>query len=100
MNKVAILIDSSFGIKNNQYPNVFVVPLEIIETKDGQVKTYQDGVDITNTQICETIKNGGDVKTAQPIIGEVMKLMDKLSNEYEKVFALPITSKLSKTYEM
>jgi fatty acid-binding protein DegV len=98
MKKAAILIDSSFGIKDGQYPDVYVAPMEIIETKEGKATSYLDDVEIFNEQICEKISQGIDIKTSQPVIGNVMKILDKLTTEYEMVYALPITSTISGTY--
>jgi fatty acid-binding protein DegV len=95
MKKAAILIDSSFGIKENQYPDVYVVPMEIIVTTKDKTTSYQDNVDIFNEQICDYINKGYDVKTSQPILGNVIKMIEKLSAEYDNIYALSITSMLS-----
>ncbi|MDR1235152.1 MAG: DegV family EDD domain-containing protein [Mycoplasmataceae bacterium] len=99
MKKLALLLDSSFGIKENQYPDVYIVPMEIIETDNGKVTSYLDQVDIFNEQICEKISKGCDIKTSQPILGNVIKTLDKLTKEYENVYALTIPSTISGTFQ-
>jgi fatty acid-binding protein DegV len=98
MKKNAILIDSSFGIKNNQYANVYVVPMEIIETAKAKTISYLDQVDIFNAQICEKIDSGVDIKTSQPILGSVVEMVEKLTKEYEHIYALTIPSTISGTH--
>jgi fatty acid-binding protein DegV len=98
MKKNAILLDSSFGIKENQYPDVYVVPMEIIETTGSKTISYLDQTDIFNDQICEKIANGVDIKTSQPILGNVIKMIERLLNEYENIYAFTIPSTISGTY--
>jgi fatty acid-binding protein DegV len=98
MKKAAILIDSSFGIQENQYPDVYVVPMEIIETNGGKTISYADEVDIFNEQVCEKIANGIDVKTSQPILGNTLKALEKIVKEYENIYALTIPSTISGTF--
>ncbi|MDR0739452.1 MAG: DegV family EDD domain-containing protein [Mycoplasmataceae bacterium] len=98
MGKSAILIDSSFGIKENQYPDVYVIPLEVIETNNGKVTSYMDLVNISNEQISEKITKGIDIKTSQPILGEVVKTLDKITQTYDNVYALTIPSTISGTF--
>jgi fatty acid-binding protein DegV len=98
MKKAAILIDSSFGIKTNQYPDVYIVPMEITETTKEKTISYLDEVDIFNDELCDKIANGADIKTSQPIIGSVIQMLDKLSGEYERIYGLTIPSTISGTF--
>ncbi|GHU48396.1 hypothetical protein FACS1894218_5170 [Bacilli bacterium] len=98
MKKCAIIVDSSFGIKNNQYPDVYVCPLIINITENGKINSYHDDVDIFNEELCEKMAKGLDIKTSQPIPGETLELFEKLSKEYEQVYALPITPTISGSY--
>jgi fatty acid-binding protein DegV len=98
MKKIAILVDSSFGIKDGEYPDVYVAPIEIIETDNGKITSYLDNVEIFEEQICEKINAGIDIKTSQPRAGNVIKILDKLSNEYEVIYGMPISSTISGTF--
>jgi fatty acid-binding protein DegV len=98
MKKAAILIDSSFGIKEKQYPDVYIVPMEIIETTKDKTISYLDQVNIFNKEITEKLRNGSDIKTSQPILGSTIKMLEKLTNEYENVYAFTIPSALSSSF--
>jgi fatty acid-binding protein DegV len=98
MDKAAILIDSSFGIRENTYSDVYIVPMEIIETNNGKVTSYLDQIEISNDQICEKIANGINIKTSQPVLGNVIKKIQELSSKYKQIYAFTIPSTISGTY--
>lgn len=99
--KIAIITDSSTGLKNNELPDVFVIPLIVTATTtkiDGQkeITTYHDGVDINNEKIAELQKNSNiELKTSQASIGEAMDLVEKINDDYDEIFVLPIASSVS-----
>lgn len=95
MKKVALVVDSSFGISNGQYPNTFVLPLIINETKNGIVKTYHDGIDIDANKLISKLEQGIDIKTSQSIPSEVLNLLSDLSKQYENVYVFPIPISIS-----
>lgn len=103
MKKNALVVDSSFGIKNGDYPHVYVLPLIINELKNGVIKTYHDGVDINATKLIKKMQQGIDIKTSQSIPLEIHDLLFRLTKEYENIYAFPIPSSISggfKTWKM
>ncbi|GHU32844.1 hypothetical protein FACS1894166_07010 [Bacilli bacterium] len=98
MKKCAIVVDSSFGIKNGQYPDVYVCPLIITVDDHDKITSYHDEIDIFNKELCEKLSAGMNIKTSQSISGEVIDMFEKLSKDYDEVHALPITKTLSSTY--
>ena len=99
--KIAIITDSSTGLKNNELPDVFVIPLIVTATTtkiDGQkeITTYHDGVDINNEKVAELQKNSNiELKTSQASIGEAMDLVEKINDDYDEIFVLPIANSVS-----
>ena len=97
MSKIAFIVDSASGIKNGQYDNVYVLPLIItIKDETGTVKDYHDGVDINEVETDKAIKNRKyDVKTSQASVGELIKMVESIQDEYDQIYALPIHPKIS-----
>jgi fatty acid-binding protein DegV len=95
MKKVALVVDSSFGITTGQYPDVHVLPLIINETKNGITKTYHDGVDINARTLVKKMQQGIDIKTSQSIPIEIHEMLDKMHKRYEKVYVFPIPLSIS-----
>lgn len=96
MKKACIVVDSSSGIKNGTYPDVYVLPLGIT-APDGQ--TFKDEIEITVGQIiANMLEKNIMYKTSQPNPGDAMILFDKLSSEYEEVLVLPLPAALSNAY--
>jgi DegV family protein with EDD domain len=98
MKRVAIITDSSSGIINGQYPDVYVLPLIITETTNNTTTTYRDGIDLDAKKLADLISRGADLKTSQANVSEMMQLAEKLSNEYDQVFVIPIPPTLSSNY--
>ena len=97
MSKIAFIVDSASGIKNGQYDNVYVLPLIItINDHTGSVKDYKDGVDIDEVKVDEAINNRKyDVKTSQASVGELMKMVESIQDEYDRIYVIPIHPKIS-----
>ncbi len=100
MKKIAIVTDSSSGFKNLEYRNLYVVPLTVTSTYDlnGKkiTKSYYDGVDCFNSDVIKLLENKKiDLKTSQAPLGECIKLINKIKNEYDEIYVIPITSSTS-----
>jgi fatty acid-binding protein DegV len=95
MKKVALVIDSSFGITNGAYKDVYTLPLIINEVSKDGILTYHDGVDISAKELIAKLNKGIDIKTNQSIPGEIMNLLEKLTIEYENIYVLPIPLTIS-----
>jgi fatty acid-binding protein DegV len=93
MKKTCIVVDSSSGIKNGMFPDVFVIPLGVT-SPDG--KTFRDDVEISVNEVIKSmVEEGKMYKTSQPIPADILDTLDKLSKEYEEVLVLPIPVTLS-----
>ncbi|MGK7376571.1 DegV family protein [Planococcus sp. 1R117A] len=76
------------------HPDVYIVPLNIHFGSEE----FVDGVDLTNTQLYERIKNASEFpKTSQPSAGKFAELYEKLQEEYECAVAIHASAKLSGT---
>lgn len=96
-NKSCIIVDSSSGIQNGMIENVYMIPLHIIKTKDGQITEYKDAVDITPEQLLTTLKEDSNVRfqSSQSAIGEIIDCLEKLTKEYSTIYVWPISKGLS-----
>lgn len=96
MKKIAWVTDSTAyldeELKNN--PDVYQVPMTIV-LDDVE---YLDGRDLTAEQLYKRLKKvKTPPKTSQPPVGVFMELYEKLEKDYDIVFSVLISSKLSGT---
>ncbi|MBE6108178.1 MAG: DegV family protein [Erysipelotrichaceae bacterium] len=96
MRKIAVVTDSSADISVQQALDldVHVVRLPILVDN----VEYIENETISLTEFTEKMKQGCAVKTSQPSIGSVCGLWDELLKDYEEVIYVPISSKLSGSY--
>lgn len=99
MQKIAYLVDSSSGCHEDPQNDIYLVPLSIIETNNGQEKFYKSGIDITLNDLQKKLDSGSKFKTGQTSIGEVEEKVNKLLEKYDLVIGIPIDSQLSGTYQ-
>ncbi|RSD26577.1 DegV family protein [Mesobacillus subterraneus] len=96
MKKIAWVTDSTAYLDEElkNHPDVYQVPMTIV--LDDQ--EYLDGKDLTAEQLYEKLKSvKSPPKTSQPPAGVFMELYEKLEKDYDVVFAVLISSKLSGT---
>lgn len=95
MKKIAIMCDSSADISKEEAKqldlHVIRMPMTI-----GQ-DSYVEAETITDEEVMQALKQNKIVKTAQPIIGDIIEMWDKLLQTYDEVFYLPISRELSGT---
>ena len=96
MKKVAWVTDSSAVLDDELKANqdVYVLPVHIMI--DGH--SYLDGVDITTEELVQQIEKGATLTSSQPSIGDFKKLYEQLANNYDYIFSIHISDKLSGTY--
>ncbi len=97
MKKFAIVIDSTFYLSKEQIEdnNISLVSLNIVDA----TISYRE-VDIDNNFIFTLQDKGGRLTTSQPAPGEFLEIFEKkLSEGYEKIFCLTLSSGLSGTYQ-
>jgi fatty acid-binding protein DegV len=98
MKKFCIIVDTSTNIKPNEFEDVFVVPM-IITKNDGKiVKTLQDQIDITSNELLNNMINGEVYKTASPVMGECLSILEKTTQMYKTVFVISLPKTISGTF--
>lgn len=95
MGKIAVLTDSNSGITQEQAKElgVYVIPMPFFI--DGQ--QYFEGINLTQEEFYEKLKNDADISTSQPSVGELQDEWDKLLKEYDEIVFIPMSSGLSGT---
>lgn len=96
--KSCIIVDSSSGIKNNQIENVFMIPLTIVESDASGEKSYLDLEEINTKQVVEKIINNKDLKTSQSSLGQMLEILEKVTQTYQRIFVVSLSSGLSGSY--
>lgn len=95
MNKIALMVDSSADITKEEAQELGIFVLRMPVIIDG--KEYIESETITDEEVVDALQQHKSVKTAQPIIGDMIQMWDRLLEEYNEVFYLPLTSALSGT---
>ncbi|WP_228444805.1 DegV family protein [Mycoplasma tullyi] len=98
MKKVAFIIDSSANVLADESRDIYLVPLNIIETRDSDEKVYNASTGIDLETLDERIKGGSKFKTSQSSIGLLHQTVEELTKKYDYVIGLPISEKLSSNY--
>lgn len=94
--KSCIIVDSSSGINNGDFNNVYMVPLYIIETKNQKETIYKDLIDIDTKTIIDILKRkDSTLKSSQTSIGDMMQILDDLTQKYDTIYIWPISKELS-----
>ena len=93
MNKIALMVDSSADITKEEAQELGIFVLRMPVIIDG--KEYIESETITDEEVVDALQQHKSVKTAQPIIGDMIQMWDRLLEEYDEVFYLPLTSALS-----
>ncbi|WLR42680.1 DegV family protein [Bacillus carboniphilus] len=98
MKKIAWITDSSAYVPESMktHENLFIIPMNISFEED----IYQDGIDLTSTQLYEKIEKSKQIpKTSQPAISYFIDLYKKLKEDYDEAIAVHLSSDLSGTYQ-
>lgn len=91
--KIAVITDSGSNAfqEKVEMPGLYVLPLTITDDEN----TYLEGVNISVDETYELMAQGKLLKTSQPPLGLIEELFIRLKDEYDLLFAVPITSGLS-----
>lgn len=97
MNKIAILTDSSADIDAVKASElgIHVVRMPVIVDH----VEYMEEEQIKIEQLLSEMKNNKTVSTSQPIPGHLIRSFDTLLKEYDHIIFVPISHKLSGTYQ-
>lgn len=96
--KIALVFDSSIDIPiGYEFPiPYYILPLKVYV----QDREFKDKIEITDEQFYSQALSGKKVGTALPNPSETVQLLTKLSKEYDHVYIVTISSKLSGTWNM
>lgn len=95
MKKIALMCDSSADITKEEAAKLNIHVLRMPILIDGV--EYIEEETIKDDEIIEALKNDCDVKTSQPLLGNMIKMWDELLEEYDEIFYIPLTHALSGT---
>lgn len=96
--KIAVMTDSNSGITKEEAAQngIYLLPMPVII--DGEI--YYEGENMTDSYFYECLTSGKQVSTSQPSPGEVMAMWEEILSEgYEKIIHIPMSSGLSHTCE-
>jgi len=96
MKKIAWVTDSTACLDEelSNHSDVFTVPMTIVLDE----KEYKDGIDLTAEELYAKLKHlHVPPKTSQPSVGEFVSLFEKLEGQYDHVFSVLVSAKLSGT---
>lgn len=95
MRKIAVVADSNSGYTKEeaQAEGIFLIPMPFYING----KEYYEGVDLTQEEFYEFLKNDAEVSTSQPSPDSMLKLWDELLGSYDEILYLPMSSGLSGT---
>ena len=93
--KIAIVTDSTSYLPQeivDKY-NITVVPIEVV----FNTKTYREDIDISTSEFYKLLQDSPELpSTAQPSIGEMMNIYDKLAKEgYDTIISIHLASTIS-----
>ena len=83
MGKIAIVADSNIGISQElaKKMGIYILPMPFLIDE----KEYLDGVDLFTKEFYEYLEKDADVSTSQPSPESIIKLWDKLLEEYDEI---------------
>lgn len=96
MSKIAIVADSSVCLPQElvQRYGIHIVPAWIHRGKEA----FRDGVDITQKQVYQWLREGHRLGTSQPSAGEFMQVFKELSRKVEAIVSILASADLSGIY--
>lgn len=97
MKKYAVVVDSTTPIPENLVGvgDIYSVPVRVY-IDDQEFKDSED----LRSAILDAIRNDRKLETSLPAPNDAEELLSKLTDEYERVYVLTVSSKLSGTYSL
>lgn len=95
MSKIALVADSNSGYtqKEANAAGIYLIPMPFYINEEE----YFEGVNLTQEQFFEYLKNDANVSTSQPSPASVLMLWDELLKTYDELIYFPMSSGLSGT---
>ena len=93
MSKIAIVTDSNSGItqKEAKELGIFVVPMPFLIDEQ---ECYED-ITLTQEEFYHKLAGNATVSTSQPSMERLMKMWDRVLEEYDELIYIPMSSGLS-----
>lgn len=99
MKNIAIVSDSSISFTNEEIKEYKLYTVPIVIMHDN--KTFYDQQTITNNEVNDLLDNKVKITTSQPVIGQVIEKLEQIQKKnYDHIFILTISSKLSGTFNV
>ncbi len=93
MSRTAIVTDSNSGITQAQAEQLGISVLPMPFMINGE--TYFEGVNLTQEEFYQKLKEGAEISTSQPDPDSVLTLWKKLLTGYDHILHIPMSSGLS-----
>lgn len=93
MKKIAVMADSNCGMRKDEAEALgcYLLPMPVYVNDI----LYYENATITRDEFFEYQAQGAEIKTSQPIMGDLLEAWDALLEEYEEVVYIPMSSGLS-----
>ncbi|PAE15274.1 fatty acid-binding protein DegV [Virgibacillus sp. 7505] len=95
---IAVMTDSTAYLTPEQREafDIHMIPLQVVFDD----ATYEEEVDITAEEFYDKIKQQKALpKTSQPVVGKVIEKLEELSESYDAVISVHLSSGISGTYQ-
>lgn len=96
--KTCIIVDSSSLTEDNELKDIYMVPLSIIQTDNGQETVYKDVRELSSHDVVKKLYENKNLKTSQTTYGEMSELLEELVKKYQRIYVLPLSAGLSGCY--
>ena len=95
MQKIAIVVDSNSGYTQEEADKagIYLIPMPFYINEEE----YFEGVNLTQEEFFEFLRQDANVSTSQPSPETVLNLWEELLNTYEEILYFPMSSGLSGT---
>lgn len=95
---IAVMTDSTAYLTPEQREafDIHMIPLQVVFDD----ATYEEEVDITASEFYDKVKQQKALpKTSQPVVGKVIEKLEELSQSYDAVISVHLSSGISGTYQ-
>ena len=94
---IAVVTDTNSGISVDECKQlgISVIPMPVLI--DGE--TYYEGINLTQNQFLQAMREKRSISTSQPAPGEVLGLWNRLLETHGAVLYIPMSSALSTSYQ-
>ena len=93
MSKIAVVTDSNSGITQSEAKElgISVLPMPFFIDE----KLFLEDITLTQEEFYKKISEDAEISTSQPAPGDILDLWDRLSNDYDSIIYIPMSSGLS-----